>query len=307
MREDTAPPSFFRERRLLKLGPVVLVRSAWSYVIVGWLLAAATLVMLLRSEALFATEAAAEMGIWQNTLLRKFLVIAIGLLFTFRLKFPGKPGFFVSTVLYALVPCAAFVMVECLNGNAAYDRAPEIIFMNLLAYAVVYLLLLVVFGNYRWSVFVGTALFYAFALACHFVLSFRGTPFVPLDIISTGTAANVIANYVFALTPQWTAATIQAGLILGVGFQLGRGSLRRVRWKLTLRALAALLIIGTVGTFFSQSYLQERNYVVTYWQQHLSYEQFGNWFAFCINLRGLVPEPPEGYDERHRRRAAARR
>lgn len=224
MREDTAPPSFFRERRLLKLGPVVLVRSAWSYVIVGWLLAAATLVMLLRSEALFATEAAAEMGIWQNTLLLKFLVIAIGLLFTFRLKFPGKPGFFVSTVLYALVPCAAFVMVECLNGNAAYDRAPEIIFMNLLAYAVVYLLLLVVFGNYRWSVFVGTALFYAFALACHFVLSFRGTPFVPLDIISTGTAANVIANYVFALTPQWTAATIQAGFILGVGFQLGRGS-----------------------------------------------------------------------------------
>lgn len=239
MREDNAPPSFFRERRLLKLGPVVLVRSAWSYVIVGWLLATATLVMLLRSEALFASEAAAEMGIWQNTLLLKFLAIAIGLLFTFRLKFPGKPGFFVSTVLYALVPCAAFVMVECLNGNAAYDRAPEIIFMNLLAYAVVYLLFLVIFGNYRWSVFVGTALFYAFALACHFVLSFRGTPFVPLDVISTGTAANVIANYVFALTPQWTATTIQAGFILGVGFQLGRGSLRRVRWKLTLRAGSA--------------------------------------------------------------------
>ena len=184
MREDNAPPSFFRERRLLTLGPVVLVRSAWSYVIVGWLLAAATFVMLLRSEALFALESAAEMGIWQNTLLLKFLAIAIGLLFTFRLKFPGKPGFFVSTVLYAFVPCATFVMVECLNGNAAYDRAPEIIFMNLLAYAVVYLLFLVFFGNYRWSVFVGTVLFYAFALACHFVLSFRGTPFVPLDVIS---------------------------------------------------------------------------------------------------------------------------
>ena len=237
MREDNAPPSFFRERRLLKLGPVVLVRSAWSYVIVGWLLATATLVMLLRSEALFASEAAAEMGIWQNTLLLKFLAIAIGLLFTFRLKFPGKPGFFVSTVLYALVPCATFVMVECLNGNAAYDRAPEIIFMNLLAYAVVYLLFLVIFGNYRWSVFVGTALFYAFALACHFVLSFRGTPFVPLDIISSGTAANVAANYVFELTPQWTAASVQTGLILACGYQLGCGNLRRLRWKLTLRAL----------------------------------------------------------------------
>lgn len=35
MREDNVPPSFFRERRLLTLGPVVLVRSAWSYVIVG--------------------------------------------------------------------------------------------------------------------------------------------------------------------------------------------------------------------------------------------------------------------------------
>lgn len=237
MREDNAPPSFFRERRLLKLGPVVLVRSAWSYVIVGWLLATATLVMLLRSEALFASEAAAEMGIWQNTLLLKFLAIAIGLLFTFRLKFPGKPGFFVSTVLYALVPCATFVMVECLNGNAAYERPAAIIFMNLLAYAVGYLVFLVVFGSYRWSVFAGTALFYAFALACHFVLAFRGTPFVPLDIISSGTAANVAANYVFELTPQWTAASVQTGLILACGYQLGCGNLRRLRWKLTLRAL----------------------------------------------------------------------
>ena len=289
-------PAFFRTWRLLCVGPLTLVRSPWPYAILGWLLAAAALVMIGRSDALFATDLAEGLGLWGQPLLLKCLAVVIGLLFTFRLKLAGKVGFFLSTALYALVPAATFAMVETLNGNAAYERPAAIIFMNLLAYAVGYLVFLVVFGSYRWSVFAGTALFYAFALACHFVLAFRGTPFVPLDIISSGTAANVAANYVFELTPQWTAASVQAGLILACGYQLGGGNLRRLRWKLTLRALAALCILGTVGHFFSSAYLQERNYVVAYWQQHLSYEQFGNWFAFCINLRSLVPEPPEGYD-----------
>lgn len=287
---------FFREREFLRFGPFAVAFSPGLYVVLGWLIAAVAFVLVMRSEPLFSTEMAEGLGFWQNTLVLKIFAAVIGLLFTFRLKLQGKLGFFVSTFLFAFAPATAFLMVECLNGNMAYSRSPAVIFMNLLAYAVVYLLFLVIFGSYRWSVFAGTTFFYVFALACHFVLSFRGTPFVPLDIISSGTAANVAANYVFELTPQWTVATIQAGLMVAVGFQLGRGNLRRVRWKLMLRALAALLIFGTVGTFFSQSYLEERDYVVTYWQQHLSYERYGNWFAFCINLRSLIPEPPEGYD-----------
>lgn len=230
-------PAFFRTRRLLCVGPLTLVRSPWPYAILGWLLAAAALVMIGRSDALFATDLAEGLGLWGQPLLLKCLAVVIGLLFTFRLKLAGKVGFFLSTALYALVPAATFAMVETLNGNAAYERPAAIIFMNLLAYAVGYLVFLVVFGSYRWSVFAGTALFYAFALACHFVLAFRGTPFVPLDIISSGTAANVAANYVFELTPQWTAASVQTGLILACGYQLGCGNLRRLRWKLTLRAL----------------------------------------------------------------------
>lgn len=287
---------FFREREILVHEPFRVTLSPRLYAILGWLIAAMAFVLVMRSEPLFTKEMSEGLGLWKNTLLLKILAVVIGILFTFRLKIHGKLGFFVSTVLYAFAPAAAFSMVECLNGNMAYNRTPVVIFMNLLAYVVVYLFFLVIFGNYRWSVFAGTMFFYVFALTCHFVLSFRGTPFVPLDVISSGTAANVAANYVFELTPQWTAATIQAGLMVAVGFQLGHGNLRRVRWKLMLRALAALLIFGTVGAFFSQSYLEEHDYVVTYWQQHLSYEKFGNWFAFCINLRSLFPEPPEGYE-----------
>lgn len=286
----------FQERVLARRGRVALVRGPWPFVVLGWFLALAAGVLIVRSQGLFAEEEAVELGLWRNTLLLGVLAVGIGLLFTFRLKIPGKAGFFISTVLFALMPCAAYEMVECLNGQAAFARPVQIVCMNLLAYAVVYLLALVIFGNYRWAVFAATLFFYVFALACHFVLSFRGTPFVPLDVVSSGTAANVAANYVFELTPQWTVATIQAGWIVGVGFQLGAGNLRRVRWKLTLRALAALFILGTVNTFFSQAYLQEKEYVVTYWQQHLSYERFGNWFAFCINLRAIFPEPPSGYD-----------
>lgn len=301
MEEHIQKKSFWRrlfrqEHQLLQLGPFRLVRNPWQHVALGWALAITMLVMIFSNENLFHGKAMENLGIWQYTLLLKVLAIVVGLLFTFRIKLRGKPGFFISTVLFIAAPFAAFYMVEFLNDVKAYDREPEYVFMNILAYAAVYLLFLLIFGNYRWSIFSGTVLFYAFALACYFVLAFRGTPFVPLDILSSGTAANVATNYSFEATPQWIGATVQAGLIAGIGFQLGRGNLKRRRWKMTLRGVAALFILVTVGTFFSQSHLNEKGYIIVYWNQQISYEEYGNWFAFCINMRSITPEKSEGYN-----------
>ncbi|MEE0435200.1 MAG: LTA synthase family protein [Peptococcaceae bacterium] len=284
------------ERFLVQMGPFYLVRAPLLHMLFGWLLALVLFLMVWWSAPHFNAEETAGLGLWGSSLFLKCMAVVVGLLFTFRLKLSGKSGVFVSTLLFALMPLAAFYMEDFFNGRNAFAHEPEVLLMNLLAYALIYLLFLVLFGNYRWAVIFGTVLIYIFAAACYFVMLFRGSPFVPLDILSSGTAVNVAENYVFTLSVPWTAASVQTGLILGVGFQLGRANLRRVRWCITMRALAAFLLVGTVGIFFSQSYLTEKGYVISYWNQAESYEKYGDWLSFCINLRNVYPERPENYN-----------
>lgn len=282
-----------KEKPLVHLGPFYLVRSPWQYVVLGWILAAGIIWMTRQVDGLPADTAL--LGHWCSERLLMSLSVVIGLLFSFRLKVRGKAGFVLSTLIFALAPFAAYNMVELFNGEKAFERGLAIVFMNVLAYGLVYLFFLVIFGNYRWAVLFGTGLLYLFAAACYFIMIFRGTPFVPLDILSSGTAANVADNYVFELSWSWTIATVQCGLIMGMGFQLGSANLKRVRWKLTLRALAVLLVVGIVSVFFSGAYLQEKGYAISYWNQQESYEQYGQWLAFCLNLRNVYPEKPENY------------
>lgn len=284
-----------KEKLLFRLGTLYLVRSPIQYILLGWLLTAGMIWLTLKVQNLPVPDAAPALVKWCSWRLLIGLAVLVGLLFTFRLKVRGKAGFVLSSLIFVLAPFAAYSMVETFNGLEAYSRSVSIIFMNIVAFGLVYLFFLVIFGNYRWAILFGTGLLYLFAATCYFIMIFRGTPFVPLDILSSGTAANVADNYVFELSWNWAVATVQCGLIMGFGFQLGSANLKRVRWKLTLRALAVLVVLGAVSIFFSEAYLQEKGYAISYWNQEESYEQYGNWLAFCINLRNVYPEKPVSY------------
>lgn len=290
------PSIFKKERPLFHVGPIVVSLSPLPYVFLGWLMTSVILVLMNRVSPLFKMGGDADLGMWGDESKLLYFAILAGVLFMVRVRVHGKIGFFLSTAVYMTLPVTTYHMIEFANEMDGFARAPELVFMNVIFIAVVYLLFLAIFGSYRWSGFIAIGLFYAFAVACHFVLLFRGTPFVPLDIFAAETGMNVASNYVFELTKPLMIATVWTGLMLGMAYQLGRGNLVRARWKVTLRALAllAILLIGSV--FYSQSYLQDKKYTISYWDQESSYEEYGNWMAFCLNLRNVFPEKPDGYD-----------
>lgn len=284
------PSILKKERPLYHVGPIAVSLSPLPYVLLGWLLTSVMLVLMNHVSPSLKIGGDIDLGMWGDESKLVCFAILTGMLFTVRVRVHGKIGFFLSTAMYMTLPVTTYHMIEFANEMDGFARAPELVFMNVIFIAVVYLLFLAVFGSYRWSGFIAIGLFYAFAVACHFVLFFRGTPLVPLDIFATETGLNVAANYVFEMTKPLMIATVWGGLMLGVAYQLGRGNLVRARWKVTLRALAllAILLIGSV--FYSQSYLQDKKYIISYWDQEASYEKYGNWMAFCLNLRNVFPE-----------------
>lgn len=284
-----------RERPLFHKGPISVSLSPVPYVIFGIILSAVMLTLIQHSALVLEKFDGSEWGIWGNAFNLQCFTVLIGLLFVFRIRLQGKIGFFISSAMYMMLPFITYLMIEYANEVDALAREPQLIFMNVIFIAVVYLLFLAIFGSYRWSGFIAIGMFYAFAVACHFVLLFRGTPFVPLDILAAGTGLNVASNYVFVWTVPLMCVTVWSGLMLGVVYQLGRGNLVRMRWKVSLRVLAIFVVVGIVSVFYSQAYLQTHHYVISYWDQESNYEEYGNWMAFCLNIRNVFPEKPEGY------------
>lgn len=131
--------SLTRERVLAEMGPLYLARSPWPHIFIGWALAAIAIYMILSARPLFPLEDTEALGIWFSPGFLIALAVVIGLLFSIRFKFGGKGGFLFSTLLLAAMPFAAYYMVEFLNGYEAYEREPEIVFLNIVAYALVYL------------------------------------------------------------------------------------------------------------------------------------------------------------------------
>lgn len=286
---------FTRERPIFHLGPIHVALSGIPAILFGGLLTIFLAILITQGGVDFGGKAGSALGLWNDT--NKLLALAVlaGLLFVFHVKVRGKWGFWLSTAIYVGFPFALYYIIEFINGMDAYGRGPELVFMNVVFIAVVFLLCLAIFGSYRWSTFVATLLLYIFGVACYFVLLFRGTPFVPLDIFAAGTGMNVASNYTFALNARLIGATVCTALLLGIGYQLGYANLVRVRWKVTMRVLAVVAVMSLGMSFFSQSFLQEKQYVISYWDQESSYEDYGNWMAFCINLRNVFPEKPDNY------------
>ncbi|MDO4280358.1 MAG: sulfatase-like hydrolase/transferase [Peptococcaceae bacterium] len=284
-----------RERFIAQWGVLRLVRNPILFVFLGIILSILALIMIFQSGDMVETEAPKYLGIWRSTGFLMECAVVSGMLFCFRAKWRGKLGFWLYTILFAAIPFGAYYMIEVFNGMDAFDRQPQYIFMNYMACLIVYMVLLAIFGSYRWSVLVGTLLLYLVAGTNYFVMIFRGTPFVPLDIFAAGTGFNVADHYKYELSPGWLIATVIGLLLLGVGMQLGNGNLKRVRWKLAIRALAVVLALGLTTSFFSSAYLSEKGYAISYWDQASSYEKYGNWLAFCLNLGNVFPEKPDGY------------
>ena len=79
-------------------------------------------------------------------------------------------------------------------------RAAEF-WLNILVYYMFFGLLYLIFNSRRVSATMGSILWCIIGIANYYVLSFKGAPIVPSDIMSARTAANVAENYTYSIQP----------------------------------------------------------------------------------------------------------
>ncbi len=213
------------------------------------------------------------------------------LIILFQIQF----GRIISVILCVLLPAGAFFALENYT-HVITDLDVSIIILNLLFFYFLYGFMTFLCGSVRIGYIIATLLPMLFGLANYFVVSFRGSPIVPWDLLSIGTAASVANNYSFTL--QWKQALVVL-MFLWILVFAGGTSLKVHKKKIRLSgALAFALCLFAYLSGIQKSQVQSFFGMDTIlFTPNVLYRNNGIAAAFLGNLRFLHIEEPDGYSQ----------
>ena len=225
-------------------------------------------------------------------------IAAAGLILVL-IRLPGHPVF--KLIIIALLPTAAFYLMESMTHIVWETMEADAIFLNLVFYYLLTALAFVLFSH------TSTALAITLVLACilgtanYFVILFRSSPILPWDIMSIGIAAKVAENYNYTIT--WTVAYLLQGflvcLVLALRTDIRFPGMRSKTVAAVLRAaLVGVLAIPAVlyiRCLYEPDISERTSLDNTLFTPKYMFKTNGFVVAFIMDTRYLSIEAPAGY------------
>lgn len=229
---------------------------------------------------------------WAGICAAVFLLI---FLLWFAIPGPALPKKVLGQVLFFAAPLFTFWFVERFTDNPIFRMRPAEFAFNFLLYYLLFGLLYLLFNSRKFAVTLGSVFWCVVGIANYFVLSYKGSPIVPSDLMSARTAANVAGNYTYSIQPVFVWNVLFLLLYL---FVLWRCPVpKKMSWKkrgLMLVVIAACS--GILGHFvIEQNTLKSYGIKNNVWDQKKGYAKNGFFFGFVLNMNSLVQEKPSDY------------
>ncbi len=210
-------------------------------------------------------------------------------------------------VFALLIPPLSFLLTEAYNRGYWHVGAPlsykiaepmsSMFLLNLLLYYLFYLFLAFLLGSLKRGYTAASIVLMAVAIANYYVVSFRGSPIVPWDLLSIRTAGNVAGNY--AYTISWQMLLASFGYLFLILTSLKMGPIWPVCSYLPVRiGAAALSLIALVVLVAGLQKEENKSFWgidTTLFTPNVRYTKNGFWPAFLSNLSFLNVEKPDGY------------
>ncbi len=204
-----------------------------------------------------------------------------------------RAGKIASVFLYLILPFISLWALENYS-HVLTDLTIPILVLNLIFFYLIYGLGALLFGSVRVGFSAATLIPMLFGLANYFVVAFRGTPIVPWDLLSLGTAVSVADNYEFTLS--WKACfSLMAFLWMILISSKSTVRFRRKPVRFIGAFAAALLLCIYTGEIQKSSVQSFFGMDTTLFTLNVLYRNNGVAAAFLGNLRFLNIEQPEGY------------
>ena len=222
--------------------------------------------------------------------------VAAGLFIAIKSGVDEKHKKLVNTIMFFIMPIFSMQMVECFNGNFIWNFSVKTGLANYMIYLVFYLICYLISGRYHLTGLIVNIFLFVWSLVNYFVELFRGTPFVPMDILSIRTGLSVSDGYTYSLSWNIILGTIIFLLIYLINRRIVNIRPEKMKFKVLTRCGAAAYLAAVLISFFFTEFSTNTGYKPDFWNQARGYHNTGSFFNFCLNTKYLVVGKPTGYD-----------
>lgn len=215
-----------------------------------------------------------------------------------------------SWVLLVVTPIVVFEIVQMITLLSAryrmsgvktirqiitllFTMEPRYQIYNLIIFYVIFVIMILIFRKIRIAAVVYTVLLTAGALVNYYVVMFRGQPFMLLDIVGMGTAAEVVGEYHFKVSRLLALTLIGTLAFLIFQFVFQKLELGHKGTKNRVGRLCGLAVIAIVLWQMYPNVQKMPN--VLLWSINSDYVGKGYMYTLLRELKYFSVEKPEGY------------
>lgn len=219
-----------------------------------------------------------------------------GFLIIFKPSVDDKYKTLANTALFFIMPVLTIQMVEVFNENYIWWFSVPTFLANYMIYLVFYLFFYLITGRYHMVGLIVNISLYVWSLLNYFIELFRGSPFVPLDVLSFGTGLSVSDGYTYELSWKLILGSIMFFLIYLVNKKSVNIKPKKLKFKLLAKLAPAAYIAVVVISLFFTDYAANLGYKPDFWDQSRGYHRTGSFFNFCLNTKYLIIRKPSDYN-----------
>ena len=219
-----------------------------------------------------------------------------GFLIIFKPSVDDKYKALANTALFFIMPVLTIQMVEVFNENYIWWFSEPTFLANYMIYLVFYLFFYLITGRYHMVGLIVNISLYVWSLLNYFIELFRGSPFVPLDVLSFGTGLSVSDGYTYELSWKLILGSIMFFLIYLVNKKSVNIKPKKLKFKLLAKLAPAAYIAVVVISLFFTDYAANLGYKPDFWDQSRGYHRTGSFFNFCLNTKYLIIRKPSDYN-----------
>lgn len=219
-----------------------------------------------------------------------------GFLIIFKPSVDDKYKALANTALFFIMPVLTVQMVEVFNENYIWWFSVPTFLANYMIYLVFYLFFYLITGRYHMVGLIVNISLYVWSLLNYFIELFRGSPFVPLDVLSFGTGLSVSDGYTYELSWKLILGSIMFFLIYLVNKKSVNIKPKKLKFKLLAKLAPAAYIAVVVISLFFTDYAANLGYKPDFWDQSRGYHRTGSFFNFCLNTKYLIIRKPADYN-----------
>jgi len=223
-----------------------------------------------------------------------FLPVLFSFLFAVKMKFKGKFNKYFTIVALLLSAFLSYIMIELLGKNNMFGIYFKRMLFNFIIIAFLYLLVYVITNRVKLTIILSNIIIFVLGFVNYAIICFRGTPFVPWDILSIKTAASVAGAYKFIPSFYLILAIFSFVLIISLALKIDY-KFKLSKINVAIRLTILVVIVLFTSSFYKTDIVNYFELETNLWQPNKEYSHNGFLASFVKQSKNLFTAKPINY------------